>query len=877
MLVTLDTASTSASAQEKRRNRELPVEARDGGIYLPEAELWLDPSRAKPLAFVSHAHADHFARHGRVLCSSTTGDVLRARFGTRTACDPMAFGESLDLNGHRIELFPAGHTLGSAQIRIERLSDGASLIYTGDYKRRSSLTCEPYEARTADTLVMETTFGLPKYQFPPTEEIRAALVQFCHDAVEDGDVPVLFGYSFGKAQELLATLNGSGFETMAHDSIRKLLNVFESHGYTFPPCDAFDPGNVSGRVLVFPPAAARSVAIRKIKNRRTAVATGWAVHPGAKFRFQVDEAFALSDHADWPDLLKTVEEVQPARVLTTHGYSSEFAAELRRRGFNAWSLEGSDQMELPIAVEVPNLARPCPATRKTDGNPTNVMPDSFRAFAATSDAIEEAPGRLRKVALLAEHLSALDGDDDIACATRYFSGRAAETRESQGQMQVGWAVVRMALLQLTGMSPQRYRQVSQSQNDTGRTAMLLLEEEAAKLTPKPVTLGQIREFLDRLSNARGPATKAALLNAMFASLTPSEGRFLASILTGDLRIGLKDGLIEDAIASAFDAPAADVREAHMLTGDLGATAVSARHGSLQDAAMLPFQPIKPMLASPEETADALRDRLSGEQAGASIWLEDKFDGIRAQLHRTRDRCEIYSRDLRSLSAEFPDLVSAAEAFDAEVVLDGEIVAWAEDGSMGFFDLQKRLGRREPDLFLEEDVPVRFVAFDLLWRDGDSLLKLPLKERRQQLEAIGLPPQFSLVEIAHTRSTSEVEELFNAARRRGNEGLIGKDPASVYRAGRRGKSWLKLKKAAATLDVVVVRAEQGHGKRSHVLSDYTFAVRDEAGGELRIIGKAYSGLTDLEIEELTDHFKAHTIEKKRRVHFVEPGYRPGDCL
>lgn len=353
MLSTRDTVQFLAFNASRRpaasaSSREIPVVARDRGIYLPEADLWLDPSRVKPVAFVSHAHSDHFARHRRILCSPACADVLHARYGKKTACDPIPFGEKRELNGHRVELFPAGHALGSAQIRIERLSDGASLVYTGDFKRRNSLSCEPYEFRTADTLILETTFGLPKFGFPPSEDVRVRVLAFCREALDAGDVPVLLGYSFGKAQELMAILHGSGLEAMVHDSIGKLLPVFEAHGFAFPPYRRFDPNQIEGKVLVFPPTAERKIALGNTKNLRTAVATGWAIDSRARYRYRADEAFPLSDHADWRDLLRCVEEVHPSRVLTTHGYTAEFAADLRRRGFNAWCLQGIDQLELPL-------------------------------------------------------------------------------------------------------------------------------------------------------------------------------------------------------------------------------------------------------------------------------------------------------------------------------------------------------------------------------------------------------------------------------------------------------------------------------------------------------------------------------------------------
>jgi len=206
----------------------------------------------------------------------------------------------------------------------------------------------------------------------------------------------------------------------------------------------------------------------------------------------------------------------------------------------------------------------------------------------------------------------------------------------------------------------------------------------------------------------------------------------------------------------------------------------------------------------------------------------------------------------------------------DLILDGEILAIRGEQVLSFAELQKRLGRREGDLFLGNEIPVRYIAFDLLWRDGRSFLDEPLLHRRQTLESLApLPAAFGLARITPARSPEEIEAAFHAARARANEGLMVKDPASVYSPGRRGLAWLKLKQALATLDCVVVGAEYGHGKRKEVLSDYTFAVRDDATGELKTIGKAYTGLTDAEIAGLTRHFLSKTIRQQGRYHEVEP--------
>jgi DNA ligase-1 len=310
--------------------------------------------------------------------------------------------------------------------------------------------------------------------------------------------------------------------------------------------------------------------------------------------------------------------------------------------------------------------------------------------------------------------------------------------------------------------------------------------------------------------------------------------------------------VEEAIAVAFSQDANAVREAAMLTGDSGAAAILAQRGALHEAQPVLFAPIKVMLASPEESGEDIWERLAQGSAGgpparpsASIWLEDKYDGIRAQLHRSHERAEIFTRDLKRITEQFPEVISAARSMKDDVILDGEIIAYAEDRKLTFHDLQKRLGRRDQgDLFISSDITVRFVAFDILWQNGAGLLHEPLETRRAHLERLELPPLIQRIAISSAGSAAEIESAFHAARRVGNEGLIAKDRLSPYTPGRRGKTWLKLKKAFSTLDVVVVKAEQGHGKRSHVLSDYTFAVRDEESGALKVIGKAYSGLTDV---------------------------------
>jgi DNA ligase-1 len=277
-----------------------------------------------------------------------------------------------------------------------------------------------------------------------------------------------------------------------------------------------------------------------------------------------------------------------------------------------------------------------------------------------------------------------------------------------------------------------------------------------------------------------------------------------------------------------------------------------------------MHPLQFMLASPEEDAEAIMRRVGGE-----AWVEDKYDGIRGQLHKEGDRLVLYSRDLNDVTAAFPEVVEAAQKLPHDVLLDGELLAFRDGMVRPFFELQHRLGRKVVSAQLLAEVPVTFVAFDLLYLDGRNLLTEPLRDRRRLLEALNLPSPFMLAYLIQANSAQELDRIFDGARSRNNEGLMVKDPDSRYTPGRRGLGWLKLKKALATLDVVVTGVEWGHGKRKGVLSDYTFAVYDEATDRLVNIGKAYSGLTDAEIAQMTEYFKSVTLKDYGRFRLVQP--------
>lgn len=830
------------------------------GVYLPQIDWWLDAHFPVHRSFVSHAHSDHTALHQEIICSLGTSRLMRARLPGERREHVLPYEKTEPL--HRdttITLYPAGHIFGSAQSLLAHPEWG-TLLYSGDFKLRRGLSAEPCATPQADTVIMETTYGRPHYVFPPTDQVLRDIVRFCQETLDHGETPVLFGYSLGKSQELLSSLSAAQLPIMLHPQTVKMTRVYEELGIHFPAYREFSAAELPGHVVICPPQANQSVFLKKISKRRSAMITGWAIDAGAIFRYQCDAAFPLSDHADYTDLLRYVELVQPKRVLTLHGFAAEFARTLRDRGIEAWAIGQDNQLEftIPTAPSAVLLNRP-PSELPPSGSGSG---ESLDQFATVADQVKATPKKLEKIELLRSYFASLD-DAAMPLAVLYFTGRPFPQSDAR-KLNLGWAVIRRAVLEATGLNDADFRQAYLRFSDSGDTAEALL---TGRSQPEPFTLLQMESLLAELANARGPALKLEALRERLTRLSPLAAKYLIKIITGDLRIGLKEGLVEEAVAATTEQPVEAVREANMLCGDLPQVARASRKNELASIELRIFNPLQFMLASPEPTAESIIERLS-----PPVWLEEKYDGIRCQLHKQGDRVEFFSRDLHRITDQFPDLVRAARGLPHDVIIDGELLAWREGRALPFAELQKRLGRKGgDDFFLGVEIPVSISCYDLLWYDGRALLKEPLSERRQLLQNLFTVPTAGLV-LAPTsvaQSALEIEAAFLTARQRGNEGLMAKDPKSPYTPGRRGLAWLKLKKAYATLDVVVVGVEYGHGKRRGVLSDYTFAIRDERTGGLLTVGKAYSGLTDVEIAEMTQYFLEHTTQEFGRYRSVVP--------
>ena len=497
----------------------------------------------------------------------------------------------------------------------------------------------------------------------------------------------------------------------------------------------------------------------------------------------------------------------------------------------------------------------------------------MRRWSELAERVAATTRTSEKTALLADYLTDLT-PDELPIAVVFLTGRPFPEAD-QRAAGLGWAAIGTTVTDLAGQPRSALGEAYDRSSDLGMAVADVLSGAGHAPDPRiSPSLTDVADAYAAIETASGPAAKSAIMRDLLARADPLTAKYIVKVLGGELRIGLREGLVEAAIAKAFDRRLDDVKWAGMLTGDVGVLATLAREGRLDDASLAIFHPIKFMLASPAEDAAEILKRL-----GPEVWVEDKYDGIRAQLHKHGREVRLYSRDLHDVSGQFPEVVQAAADLAWDGILDGEVLAYRSGAVLPFISLQARLGRKSPSAAILEEIPVIYVAFDVLGVGGDqgridALLREPLDERRRRLDAIDLPSaddggRFARSHLIRVDTIDGLEDAFAAARARRNEGLMVKDPTSGYSPGRRGLGWLKMKKALATIDCVVVGVEVGHGKRHGVLSDYTFAVRDTENDRLVNIGKAYSGLTDAEIAEMTAWFEAHTIARFGRYRQVEP--------
>ncbi len=591
----------------------------------------------------------------------------------------------------------------------------------------------------------------------------------------------------------------------------------------------------------------------------------------------------------------------------------------------------------------------------------------FATVAALAEKMASTPSRLAKRAAIAAAISAIhaEGGDDVGLFCLYLAGLPFAEADPR-KLNAGGALLSKALLAVSGATGPELTAGYRKYGDMGSAAFDLLVGKAPK--NQTLTLAEVRGASTGMATAKTTAIRAGLVEGLLRRSTALEAKYLLKLMLGDMRIGVKQSLVEEAIAVAAGADVAAVRHAVMLEADLGGAALRAFAGTLTEARMRLFHPLGFMLASPVDTpgeaiarftpkplkstapktakkkrskknsetvmeevmaADVEAAMLDPEQpdellaenpengpqpdAGVHAFLEDKYDGMRAQMHfgdaEQPGRVAIYSRNREDITGSFPELCEAfaeAGSSDGALILDGEILGWDyENGvALPFALLGQRIGRKKVGNEIRRSVPVVFMAFDVMFADGELTLAKPLRDRRNRLEAsvdrlwqrthsplvltehaarkhdpqatmFGAEdeaeprvPRLMISPAKLVESAEEIDRAYADARARANEGVMLKAAGSPYLPGRRGLAWVKLKRELATLDVVVTAAEYGQGRKAGTLSDYTFAVQTETG-ELLNVGKAYSGVTDAEILELTDFFKAHTLKDHGHSRTVEP--------
>lgn len=494
----------------------------------------------------------------------------------------------------------------------------------------------------------------------------------------------------------------------------------------------------------------------------------------------------------------------------------------------------------------------------------------FLELAEALERVRLCRGRNEKVSILARFLSRLESEDEVEWAARFAAGRSTR-KGSADETQVGYASLITALREISevtqeelGDSYLRHGDLSESVAEFigRRREGRLFEGEEERMS-----ILDVASTLERITEAQGKGSTALKRDLVKSLLVrgegPLEAKYVVKILSREMRIGLVEGLVEEAVAQAFGAGVGreKVKEAYLMLGDVGLLAREAKGGRLGEVRIEPMRPTNFMLAEPMASAE----EIAGYFEGRELYAEYKYDGVRAQIHKLGGRVKLFSRRLEEMTESFPEVVDAASKLPHDVVLDGEVVAF-RDGPLPFQLLQRRLRRADADES-KRIAPIRCFCFDILYLDGRPVHREAFRARRALLWELVRGSELRRADSKAVRTASEIEAFFRESRSLGYEGLVLKDPESPYTPGRRGRFWAKLKEELDTLDVVVVAAEFGHGKRAGKISDYTFAVRD--GDALRVIGKAYSGLTDKEIDELMERIQRLAVGERRFRMAVRP--------
>ncbi len=496
------------------------------------------------------------------------------------------------------------------------------------------------------------------------------------------------------------------------------------------------------------------------------------------------------------------------------------------------------------------------------------MPLAFREFAEFCSVIERISSTLELTARIATFIKRVDSDEDLYNVVHFLMGRIFPPWDER-ELGIGVGLIYKALENVSGVSKNKIERLVKDYGDLGLVAERIIKGKGMMtLFSEELTIDSIRKTFDEIASLEGEGSqkrKVLLLTGLYGSASPIEARYLTRLILGEMRLGVGEGIIRDAIARAWGLDSELVERGYMIVNDLGRVAVVAKNEGKNGLKNLRIQlhiPVKMMLAQvAEDISDAIREM-------KKVAVEWKFDGSRVQIHYGNGKVTIYSRRLENVTRALPEIVrEIKKCVEEGVILDGEVIAVKDGKPMPFQQVLRRFRRKHEITKMIEKIPLIVYFFDILYKDGE-IIDLPLEERRKILESV--VKESDIIKIAKQVVTSdkdEVERVYSEALNAGHEGAMLKNPKSPYIPGKRGKHWLKLKEVMETLDLVVIGGEWGEGKRSHLISSFELACLDTDTGKLLRVGKVATGFTDEDLEDLTELFKPLIkYEEGKRISF-----------
>lgn len=500
------------------------------------------------------------------------------------------------------------------------------------------------------------------------------------------------------------------------------------------------------------------------------------------------------------------------------------------------------------------------------------MPTAFKALAELCEKLEATRKRLLMIDLTAQFLNTLE-PQETEPAVSMILGRPFP-KWSQQTLEVSWATLSGIIKRITGVEWDAFGQVYSRSGDVGSAVKSVLEESKVKrqttLVERRLTVIEVRRSFEAIAETVGHDSrekKERLIEALLSLALPVEAKYLVKVFIGEMRTGFHEGLMEQAVAKAFEIPLEEVQRASMAVGDIGEVAATLKAEGIAGLLKIGFRVFRPVSLMLAQMADSVAEAL--KEHGGETAFEYKYDGARVQIHKSDDNVRVFSRRLTDVTESLPEIVDLIRenVNSTETILEGEVVAVDSLGHpIPFQHLMRRFKRVHEIEDAVERIPVKLYLFDILYSDGESLISIPYQERRQILARnVGRIP---LAEQLITNKGEEAEKFLNKAMDSGQEGLMAKRLDGPYTPGIRGKRWLKIKPVLEPLDLVVVAAEYGYGRRHGWLSDYCLAARDAETGEFSEVGKTFKGLTDAEIIEMTRRLKEITTREERwGVHVI----------